>query len=544
MTVVTLNRKELEKVIGKVDAKVEEKIIMFGTTVEESTSENLAIEVYPNRPDLLSLQGFARAMENYINEKKIKEYKVNKPVKNYKVIIEKEVKQVRPYSVCAIVKNLKLSDEKIKELIDIQEKLHMTLGRKRKKLAIGVYPLEKIKLPIRFTAKKPDEIKFIPLEADREMTGRQILRSLATGREYAHLLEDKEVYPVFLDANNKVLSMPPIINSHETGKIGLQTKDVFIECSGFNLFYLKKTLNILVCALEDMGGEVFAMEIEDEKEGRFVSPSLENEKMKFKIEDIEKTLGIKLDEKTVKKCLNKMGIEYSNGVALIPAYRTDILHWVDLAEEIGIAYGYENFESEIPEIATIASESFEAVLKRKVGEILAGLGLLECSTYHLTTKDNVRNMHYDFKDFIEVEESKTEYSVLRNDLMNQLMKILSENSDSSYPQRIFEAGRIFRLNSKEETGIEEKERVAVALASETSNFTEAKSALDYLCRMLGKEYKIEPTEDCNFISGRAGKILIDGREAGIIGEIAPRVLKNWKIKVPVCGFELGLSGLM
>ena len=255
--------------------------------------------------------------------------------------IDKSVKSVRPYTVCAIAKGLRFTNEKIKEIIDVQEKLHNSIGRKRKKLAIGIYPLDKIALPIRFVARKPEEIRFLPLEARQEMTGMQILRGHPAGREYAHLLESAEVFPIFIDANNKILSMPPIVNSHETGKIDEKTRELFIECSGHNLVYLKKCMNIIIATIFEMGGKIFEMNIKDLKGGNFVSPDMSCEEVKFNILDVEKTLGIKLGEKEVKSYLGKMGIGYENrkgnSIALIPAYRTDILHWIDLTEEIAIA---------------------------------------------------------------------------------------------------------------------------------------------------------------------------------------------------------------
>jgi len=557
MTVVTFNRKELEEKIGKINEKMEEKINLFGTSVEELTSDNLSIDVTPNRPDLLSFQGFVRSFLQFLEKKKIASFKVNNPEKNYSVKIEKAVKKVRPYTVCMIVKNLKLTDEKIKELIDIQEKLHLTMGRKRKKLAIGIYPLEKIKLPIRFTAKKPEEIKFQPLEFPRELNGRQILSQHPAGREYAHLLEKEEVFPIFLDSNDKVLSMPPIINSQETGKITLQTKEVFVECSGSNIVYLKRILNILACCFFDMGGEIYYMEIEDtENKIPFLSPNLDFEKIKFLIEDINKTLGLKLGEKEIQKLLEKRGIGMqvlkNENFALIPPYRTDILHWIDLAEEVGIGYGYENFIPEIPKISNIAEESKKEKTKKLIEEILIGLGFIECSSFHLAIKEEIKNMHYNFKDFIEIEGSKTEYNTLRIDLLSNLLRILHENSDSSYPQEIFEIGRVFVKNKEKETGVEEKQHLGICLANEKVNFTNIKQVLDYLFKMLGIEYKLEQVEDSNFIIGRSGKIIIKikdekGREAekqiGVLGELSPRVLKNWKIKVPVSALELNLDFL-
>jgi len=517
---------------------------MLGTPVEEVTESEISVEVFPNRPDLLSLQGFARALNTFLKKPEYKTYKVEKPEKDYKVIIDKSVKKVRPYTACAIVKNLNLNDEKIKELIEIQEKLHGSYGRNRKKLAIGIYPLEAIKLPIKFLAKKPEDIKFQPLESRKEMTGRQILSQHPTGREYGDLLKNAEVFPIFQDANKEILSMPPIINSEKTGKVSEKTKAVFIECSGFHPEYLKKTLNMIVTAMADMGGKIYSMEIQDDK--KELSPNLEPEKMNFSIENLNKTLGLELSEKEIKNLFAKMGIGYEKNTAMIPPYRTDILHEIDLAEEVAIAYGYDNFEPEIPQISTIGQEDKTAILKRKISEILAGLNLLEISTYHLSTKEKqFKNMNIkEFKPMmIEVEDSKTENNILRHSLLANSIAILAENSDAAYPQKIFETGKVFKHSNTSDTGVEETEKLCISLCHEKANFTEVKQILDYLTRMLDKKYEIKESENPSYIEGRTGEILINNKLAGIIGEVKPIILKNNRIKMPVASLEINLNSL-
>ncbi len=549
MTILTLDRKELEDKIGKITKEVEEKITLFGTPVEEINNKEVSIEIFPNRPDLLNLHNFALAFNQFNEKESIAKVKINEGEKNYVVEIEKSVKDVRPYTVCAIVKDLKLDGNRIKEIIDLQEKLHGSLGRKRRKVAIGIYPLDKIKLPITFSAKKPSEISFVPLDSNGiSMTGNQILKNHPAGLAYGDLLKGKEVFPIFSDANGKILSMPPIINSEETGRVSEKTKEVFIECSGHNLYYLKKCLNIIVLALSLMGGKIYSMKIKDHKEKDMITPDMEMAKMQFKIEDINKTLGLELKEKEIKNYLAKMGLGYENekgkSFALIPSYRTDILHWIDLTEEVAIAYGYENFEAEIPKISTIGLENKNERTKKVLSEILAGTGLLETSTFHLISKDDAKKMHYDYKDFIEVEASKTEANTLRIDLMSNLLHIFSQNSDCSYPQKIFEVGRVFEKDVSLETGIKETERLAVALIDEKISFTDAKQILDYLFKMLDIEYSIENTEDNNYIAGRVGAVKVNGKKIGVIGEIAPRVLRNWNIRSPVVGLEIDLGFLM
>ena len=230
MASIKFSRSEFEKQI-KVTSEIEDKIRLFGTPLDSVTKNELEIEIFPNRPDLLSLHGYLRAFKAFIGkETGLKKYVVQKGKKDYIVKVDKSVKEVRPYTSCAIVKNLNLDDERIKEIIELQEKLHATIGRKRKKVAIGVYPLEKINLPITYEARKISEIKFVPLGYEKEMTAEQIIRLHPAGKEYRELLKEHRVYPIFIDSKKKILSMPPIINSNETGRLTAKTRDIFIEC--------------------------------------------------------------------------------------------------------------------------------------------------------------------------------------------------------------------------------------------------------------------------------------------------------------------------
>ncbi len=536
MANIKIPREQFEKEIGKLDEKMQNKISMFGTTLESFNEKEIELEIFPDRPDMLSYSGFKRAFLGFLGKKTgLRKYKINKLEKNYQVIIDSSVKKIRPYTTCAIIKKLNLNDEKIKELIDIQEKLHSTLGRNRKKVAIGIYPLEKIKLPIIFKALEPDKIKFQPLEEDKEMSGIQILEKHPAGKEYAFLLSGKPKFPIFIDADKNILSMPPIINSHLTGKISKNTKEVFIECSGFDLKILKKCLNIIVTSLADMGGEIYAMELKYKK--KIITPNLNPEKRKISLENTNKLLGLNLKEKQLKNFLEKMGYEYSKKEVLIPAWRTDILHEVDLIEDVAIAYGYENFVPEIPKVSTIGEESKKEVIKRKISEILIGLNLLEISNYHLTNKrEQFKNMGIlkkQEKDYVEVEESKTEYNILRKDLSHYLLKILSNNIDSEYPQNIFEIGTVFTP--------EEREKLAIALAP--GNFTEIRQILEYLFKMMNLKMELNEKEDFPpyFIEGRVGEIIFKDKSIGFLGEIHPKILKNWRIKMPIALLEIDLE---
>jgi len=544
MPVINLNKKVFEKLVGKKMPleQLKENISFLGTDLEKIEGNEIVVEVFPNRPDMLSEQGFARAFSSFIGRRiGLRKYNVKKS--NYKVIVDKSVNNVRPFTACAVVKGIKFNDEKIKEVIQIQEKLHITYGRNRKKIAIGIYPFEKIKFPIRFEARKSDEVRFQPLESRELMTAKQILLRHPAGKEYGHLLEKCTTYPVFVDANKEIMSMPPIINSESTGKIDLKTKDVFIECSGFDFAALNKCLNIIVAALADMGGQIFEIEMNYQRK-KVKSPNLTPDEMKLNTNYVNKILGTELKDTDLKRLLAKMGHEYKAGKVSIPAYRADIIHPIDLVEDIAISYGYNKFKEEIPNVATVAKEDEFAVFKRKVCEILVGLGLIETNTYNLTNKDSITTLVGINLDCVALENAKNkDYDVLRSWMIPSLLNVLKNNKHHEFPQKIFEIGAVFKRDAKEETGVKEMSRLAVAISNNKVDYTTIRKIMDNLFRALNLEYSVIETEHSSFIPGRIARVSVNGKGIAYIGEIHPFVIENLTLEMPVAAFELNLTDL-
>jgi len=374
----------------------------------------------------------------------------------------------------------------------------------------------------------------------QELNGKQIINKHPSGKEFGHLLEGFDKLPVFVDSKGKILSMPPIINSNETGKITEETKSVFIECSGFDYELLNKALNIIVTSLADNGGKIYSMTLEYPK--RKVTPDLSYEKMKISLQNVNNTLGLNLKEKNVEILLSKMGYEYSKGNVKIPPWRIDILNEVDIIEDIAIAYGYDKLSPEVPNINTIAEENSESKIKSKMAEILLGLGLLELSSYHLVKKEELNGQNGQEK--IEIENSKTDFKYLRPNLLIPCLRMFSENKDNEYPQKVFEIGTIFKKDNsgKSESGINEESHLLIASSPE--NFTGIKQMLDYFLRVISIDYKIKESNNEYCIEGRTGSIIINNKEIGFVGEAHPQTLQKWNIKMPLSILEINLTEII
>ncbi|MBU0929567.1 MAG: phenylalanine--tRNA ligase subunit beta, partial [Nanoarchaeota archaeon] len=250
-----------------------------------------------------------------------------------------------------------------------------------------------------------------------------------------------------------------------------------------------------------------------------------------------KIIGLNLKEKDIKSCLEKMGYSYSGKNVLIPAYRADIIHEIDLVEDIAKAYGYDNLKEEIPKVATIAEEDKFEIFKNKIAEILIGLGLIETNTYNLTSVDINKKINLDVKN-VKLENSKSEeYNSLRAYLMPSLLNVLENNKNREYPQNIFEMGVVFKKD------LEEKTKLSILLCNNNVNFTSIKQVLDYLFLCLDLKYFLKEKELSAFIPGRAGKIVVNNKEIGSIGEISPLTLTNFNLEIPVSAFELDLEEL-
>lgn len=543
MPSITLNKRELERLVGKKLPleTLKERISYLGTDLASIEGNEIHVEVFPNRPDMLSEQGFARALSSFIGIKMgLKKYKVKNT--GMKVFV-RDLPPQWPYAVACIVKGLKLGDENIREIIQLQEKLGTTLTRNRRKGGLGLYPLEKISFPVTFTGRDPKDIKFKPLGFQEEMTAEQILSKHPKGIEYGHLMDGWKRYSVFVDSKGIIMSMPPIINSEGVGKIDKTTKDVFIEGTGPDLNTMMISLFILTTALADMGGEICSLEIiyPDKK---FIYPDMTPDEMKLDIKYTNKLLGLDLKESSVKKLLERMGYGYKNGKVLIPKYRADVLHPVDLVEDIAIAYGYENFESEIPSVSTVGEEAPFEVFKTRISNVMIGMGFLETSSYHLTNEEDMNKKMLTNLDFIELLNSTSEdYSILRSWILPNTMKILGENTRHDYPQRLFEVGTAFKKNPREETGVGEFTRIACVSCHSDANYTEIRQYLDSLLTSLNLDHKAKKTEHPSFIPGRVARVSVKGRDIAYIGEIHPKVLTNFGIEQPTCAFELNLSEL-
>ena len=375
MPVVTFDRDDLDTLLGqKVDLEtLLDRVPQLGADVHSYDEEtnSLSIEFFPDRPDLYCVEGAATALRSFLGfEKGLKKYPVTDSGITLKV--EDSVKNVRPYIVAGVVCGVSLNDSAIKSLMELQEKLHITMGRKRAKVAIGIHDLDKISAPFTYKAVNPDSISFIPLAKTECMTMREILVKHEKGKAYAQLMEGKQLFPVILDTKNNVISFPPIINGALT-TVTENTKNIFIDVTGTDLNAINGALNIVATALAERGGTIQSVSVESSS--KLTTPDLTPRIKDIRVSDVNSLLGCNLNANQICQTLDKMGYDSQilsdDAVRVnISATRLDILHEDDVIEDVAKGYGYENFGNRLPSSQTFGSELNETKASNIVRQLL------------------------------------------------------------------------------------------------------------------------------------------------------------------------------
>jgi phenylalanyl-tRNA synthetase beta chain len=505
-----------------------------------------------NRPDIWSCEGLVREVSGIIGLHKGLPNLSAEP-SGYIIEVDPRLKTIRPYIACSIVKGVQFSDFLIKQLIQLQEKVDFSYGRKRRRSSIGIYNLHPLESPIYYKLI-PRTSSFIPLGYYEEMTLEEILEKHEKGLEYGHILPDKGDLPILQDVNGMTLSMPPIINSNDVGRVTEETTDVLVEVTGTNLEVVQVVTLIVTQALRDRGGTVFSVEVNyPENHGdaprQIITPDSELKNMEIDPKDINRYLDTDLSPSEIIKLLEKRrlrGNKKKNTKKLLvqyPAYRQDLLHWVDIAEETAIAYGYMKFEPTELKFNTVGRLSPRTISENYVREILSSCALQEILTYTLTAPEKLTTlMGYDDSELsscIRVANPVSlNYSVLRHRLLPGMLDFLAKNTHNEYPQYLFEIGETTTVKDKT---VQTISKTAVTLAGANTSFEYCHSILDRLFQQLGTDYELTPAALSEFIEGRTANIKIEKKTIGIIGEVSPSLLENWQIFVPVTAFEIDLS---
>lgn len=547
MPVITFKYQDL-KDLGITIKKDEliDTLPMMSSDIEDFDDEEIKIEFFPNRPDNLSVEGVARSFKGFIGQEiGLPNYEIT-PSGEF-VVVDEQVAKIRPYIAFAKIEGIDFKGDKLKYIMDFQENLHWVIGRDRKKVAIGIHNADVVNAPYKYIATAKDENEFIPLEKSSTMTPYEILTKHEKGVDYAHLIEDFDKYPLILDKDNQILSMPPIINGELT-KLKEDTANIIVDVTGTDEKAVNQTLNIICSSFAEIGGKIKSMEVRYIDKS-IVSPDLSPQIKNVHVDVTNKLIGgTDLNAEEIHKLLLKARfdaeiINENELKVFIPSYRIDILHEVDIVENIAVQYRINNVVAKLPNVNTVAHENDWIKSENTIREVMIGLGFQEIMSLMLTNeKAHYTNMLQKEEDHVQVSRPITiDRTMIRTSLINSLMEFLEDNKHEDLPQKIFEIGDVLYLDESKENKVRTSKKLAGLICHSTANFTEIKSVVTSTVSNLGYSMEISDSENPSFISGRASDLKGDSKNSsirGFFGEISPEVISNFNLEYPVIAFEI------
>ena len=536
MAVITLPYKYLERLTRADRKTILEKVPLIGSDVERIEEDHADVEFFPDRPDLFSPEGVARAMRGYLGiETGLPTYPVTPSGITFTV--DPRLAEIRPVLGAAVIRGVTFDDESIQSIMSLQESLHWAVGRGRSKVAIGIHDMDTVKPPFHYIASRRSR-EFIPLDFSEKMTMEEILEKHPKGRDYAKIVRDFPLFPLIVDDDDHVLSFPPIINGERT-RVTIDTKNILLDTTGTDKRAVGVAVNIICTAMAEAGARIESVEIEG-----LQSPTLAPKERIISVGECSRLLGINLTPETLATHLRRMrfGADPAGPDTVkvqVPCYRADIMHDWDIFEDVAIAIGYDNLESVPPKTFTVGKPHPVQVYATLTREALTGLGYLEVMPFTLTNEDVLykKTGRDETNGVLHVMHPiSIENTIVRTELLPLLLEFLTLNRHRELPQRLFTVGDVVH-------DCRTHQQAAGVSIHPDADFSEAYATADAVLHELSIEYTTRESADQAFINGRRGDIIVHGKKIGVFGEIHPSVLNSFELEHSVAAFELDLRAV-
>jgi len=542
---------ELDEVVTEVNDQGKEEVVY-------------KIEIGANRYDLLCVEGLVRALLVFQGKLKAPVYTLSKPDTMQQLILDPSVLTVRPHVIGAVLRGVTFNKARYNSFIDLQDKLHQNLARKRTLASVGTHDLDTIKGPFKYMAKKPEDIKFVPLNQTKEFNSAQLMELYSTDshlKPYLSIIKDSPVYPVIYDSNNVVLSLPPIING-EHSKISLNTKNIFFEVTATDLTKASIVLDTLVTMFSQYSDTPFTVEpVQTVLPG---GETLQYPKLSYRTETVSakkvnSNIGINLTADKISELLTKMclstKVSEDNLTVTIPPTRADVLHPADIYEDVAIAHGYNNIVKTIPQTLTVAKQLPINKLSDQLREATAQAGFTEALTFSLCSRDDVATkMRKKIEDIpaVHISNPKTlEFQVARTSLLPGLLKTVQANRKMPLPLKLFEISDVVLKDAGAEVGARNERHMAAIFYNKSPGFEIIHGLLDRIMQLLevpaaqeqnsSTGYFIRQGEDPSYFPGRAADIVAYGQVVGSLGVIHPEVVTAFDLNLPCSALEINLE---
>uniref|UniRef100_A0A672NGI7 Phenylalanine--tRNA ligase beta subunit n=1 Tax=Sinocyclocheilus grahami TaxID=75366 RepID=A0A672NGI7_SINGR len=569
MPTVSVKRDLLFEALGQkyTDEEFDELCFEFGLELDEITSEKdiisreqgdekaegasdvvlYKIDVPANRYDLLCLEGLVRGLQVFKEKLEAPRYKRVSPADGgepQRLVITDETASVRPHAVAAVLHDVTFTQERYESFIELQEKLHQNICRKRTLVAIGTHDLDTISGPFTYTAKPPGDIRFKPLNQSKEYTATELMSLYKTDghlRHYLHIIENEPLYPIIYDSNGIVLSMPPIINGDHR-KISLNTKNIFIECTATDLTKVNRFTVILILLLF-CNNTIYTLQFKRLESVRFFI---------FLKKLILFQKGCIKSQLLTRMCLRSEVSGEGDLIQVeIPPTRADVIHACDIMEDAAIAYGFNNIVRSTPRTYTVANQLPLNKLTELLRQDLAAAGFTEALTFALCSEEDIADkLRKNIAETraVHISNPKTaEFQVARTCLLPGLLKTLAANRKMPLPLKLFEISDVVLKDETKDVGARNNRRLCAVYYNKSPGFEVIHGLLDRVMQLLdvkpdrNQGYHIQAAEDSTFFPGRCAEIFSCGKSIGHLGVLHPDVISRFELTMPCSAIDIDIE---
>jgi len=575
MPTISLKRDLLFAALGQTytEEQFDELCFEFGLELDEVVTETgddgrdvivYKIEVGANRYDLLCLEGMVRALQVFQGKMSVPQYRLSAPGQMQRLVVDPSTAAIRPHVIGAVLRDVHLDKARYDSFIDLQDKLHQNLARKRTLASVGTHDLDTITGPFTYMARPPGDISFVPLGQTKEFKSSELM-DLYSGdshlKPYLPIIRDSPVYPVIYDSNNVVLSLPPIING-EHSKITLNTRNIFIEVTATDLTKAKVILDTIVTMFSQYCDDQFTVEPVETvlPDGSVqVHPTLAHRTETVSPTAVNGLVGVTISADQIAELLTKMCLKSSvtgdNSISVVvPPTRHDIIHACDIYEDVAIAFGYNNIEKTTPKTLTVAHQLPVNKLSDQLRESVAQSGFTEALTFSLCSRDDISTkMRKDIANVpaVHIGNPKTlEFQVARTSLLPGLLKTVQANRKMPLPMKLFEVSDVVLKDGCSEVGARNERRLAAVYYNKSPGFEIIHGLLDRVMQLLevplslnqdSHGYYLREGRDGAYFPGRAAEVVAWGQVVGTMGVLHPEVITGFDLNLPAAALEINIE---
>ena len=461
-------------------------------------------------------------------------------------------KSERPFVNTLFVKLDKMIGGSIQELVEIQNKLDSTIGRNRKMAAIGIFDYDKLEFPITYSTRKKGDISFVPLGYNSEKRYDAVMLETKQGLEYGKLISGEPA--VWTQKDGKIVSLPPVINA-DFCSVTNETKTLFVDITGTDRHAVNSVTNALAFNLQFFGSVEVVSPSYSSKDID-TGFSLKSEKFNLNQDNISSILGIEIPLKKVASILKAFDYEVheDNGDSLIivpPFYRQDIIHQVDIVDDVVRMFGINELPSSELRTYTVGSRLANYRAVENIRNLMIGSGYQELELNVLTNetiqfeKTGIPSSNY--APLIDIKSG--DITMTRVNVLPEMLRFVSNNLNKRFPQNLFDIGYVVR-KSDADVLFDNQLRLTIISCGKTANVSDIVTVVRRVLSDTFTDAKPSFVKDDDLdgfskmmIKGRAGFINYNGQNIGIVGEVHPKVLNEFGLEMPASVAEIYLDRL-